>query len=184
MQRPLLSDITNCQLDEIMAFTTSLDSDIESSFKKVMMRYLADPENRFKIEYQLKLLFELRSQRLQATAVCQNSFETMKAHHRAQLELFCAVADVCKAGEVVRLHQREADCMTQYHQRLNTVIELIRVDQIAGWCSELTEISTALASTIQDQKEIQTAFELLLNKELGKDEVSRIAEWQRKWRSS
>jgi hypothetical protein len=170
----LCFDITTCQLDEMVAFTTSLDTDIESRFKKVMGSFTTDLENRFKIENQLKLLFDLRSLRSATTAVCQKSFETIKASHAAQLELFRAVSDFCKAEEIVRLHQREIERMTTYHQHLTTVIDLMKADQIADWCAELTEVSGQIAAAIAEQKEIQAAFEPLLSDDLGRDEVARM----------
>jgi hypothetical protein len=49
-----------------------------------------------------------------------------------------------RAGGVTRLD----------HQHLQTIIRLRKVDQIQDWCSELVEISRALAEAIDGQQKI------------------------------
>jgi hypothetical protein len=157
-----------------MNLTNSLDQDIESRLQKVMVGYASDQENRYKIDSQLKHLYELRRLRSGVAETCQNSFEVMKTNHNAQCELFRMAASLSKSEEISRLQQQEFEQMTVYHDHLQRIIELMKVEQIQDWCEQLIEVSRVLAEAIAEQQEIQAKFEPLLDEQLGNEEIAEL----------
>jgi hypothetical protein len=124
----------------------------------------------------LKLVGQLRALRTDATAICQRSIEAIAAGHAAQTELFRLVANYCKAEEVVRLHGIEAEKVAEYQRHLNTVVDFMKVEKIAGWCTELGDVAASLRDAIADQMELEAQFAGLLSDGIGPEEIGKMTD--------
>lgn len=169
-------DPASIQLDDVDIATSRLCNDIEERFRSVIAQR-NDMDTRTKVGQQVETLTELRALHKAMSEKCTKNIELANMNRTKQNKFFAVIVESFKNTEVVKLEAREIEDLEKYREDLKTMIDLMDVDHIFGWCSELEEVSMTLASSVNSQKrDVEVLFEQLLREDMGADEVAKMTE--------
>lgn len=133
-----------------------------------------DIETLAKLAATLKTLQQLRTMVENILTRCKENMDLTDQKQTGQFELFTLVWGECTDEEIVRVNELEVRDTAEYHENLQTIIDMMKVDEITAWCDELQTVSECLARAVSDQKEIEKQVMPLLEESFGVKEVAKL----------